>query len=330
MIEFQKVGDFGYYLTPEFEGEQVNIRWGGKARELLGLPEEFDPVMFERVLNGRNPHDGSKLTARWSSNRRNGWDITVTDEKVSSVLELLAGDDRILQLKRDANDYAMNRVEKLVGARVRKGGANDDRITGNALWATVEHETNRDGMVHRHHHNVLCNMTYDKHKGERIWKAVELDQREAKQIQRAHTKFIVKGLRQLGYKVKTHGRRYDVVGVPEEVIEQHSTGSKRVKETRQQFDSEAEKRGHPKMSRKAAAKLPLYDRPEKVGNGTREDMHRDWRSKLTDYEGLRAVHRKARGKSRRGGWPDEARVAFDRIQGYSRENHAERSVGRSR
>ena len=330
MIEFQKVGDLGYYLTPEFEGEKVNIRWGGKAVQLLGLPEEFDPVMFERVLNGRNPHDGTQLTARLKGNRRQGWDVTVTAEKVSSVLELLGGDERITQLRRDANDFAMNRLEKLVNARVRKGGANGDRVTAVALWATVEHQTNRDGMPHRHHHNVLCNMTYDKK--ERQWKAVELDQREAKAVQKAHSKFIVDGLRGMGYKVKWFGKRYNVPAVDDQVIDRFSTGSKRVSRTKDAFDAKAEELGRPKMSRKAAAKLPLYDRPEKVGNGSRQDMHQSWASQLDDLEAhkLQAEVKRAKSVARREGWAYDARMAFDRRRLVERGSHELERAGRSR
>ena len=99
MINTQKLGDLGYYQMPEFAGEEAAIRWGGKGIRLLGLPDEYDPVMFERILNGRNPHDGSKLTARMSGNRRRGWDITTTHEKDVSGLELVAGDDRIAMLR---------------------------------------------------------------------------------------------------------------------------------------------------------------------------------------------------------------------------------------
>ena len=79
MIEFQSINNPGYHLQPEFTGQQVDVRWVGRGTELLGLPERFDPLMYERLLYGRNPHDGSKLTARMKENRRLGWDVTLTN-----------------------------------------------------------------------------------------------------------------------------------------------------------------------------------------------------------------------------------------------------------
>ncbi len=69
---------------------------------MLGLPDAFDAAMYERLLNGRNPFDGEKLTARLKSNRRLGWDVTLTDQKDVAVLELVAGDGRIRGLREDA------------------------------------------------------------------------------------------------------------------------------------------------------------------------------------------------------------------------------------
>lgn len=49
MIEIQAISKPGYYTTPEFSGGGLNASWIGSGTRLLGLPEQFDPVMFDRL-----------------------------------------------------------------------------------------------------------------------------------------------------------------------------------------------------------------------------------------------------------------------------------------
>ena len=57
---------------------------------------------------------------------------------------------------------AMEDVEALATTRVRKGGKDADRVTGNMVWLAVEHPdtrpTKEDGMPDwdRHIHFVVC------------------------------------------------------------------------------------------------------------------------------------------------------------------------------
>ena len=300
MIEFQPINNPGYHLTPEFTGHDVAARWVGKGAQILGLPEQFDPVMYERLLYGRNPHDGEKLTARIKDNRRLGWDVTLTNEKEVSILELVAGDDRIGQLRQDAMEYAVTRLEKQIAVRVRKGGKNEDRTTGNLVGAAFPHETNRLGEPHAHWHVCVANVSFDAK--ERQWKAVELGQVDRNKLQRDYHKFMADGMKSLGYKVKFYGNRYDVQGVPD--TERFSTRNRQIKGLEQEYDRAAAEKGTKGMDAKARAKLSLYDRPPKVGNGTRAEMVKSWMGKLNDFEhhGWRNAVGKARAAIKRSRW----------------------------
>ncbi len=331
MIEFQAINNPGYHTTPEFTGQPVAARWVGKGAQILGLPEQFDQVMYDRLLYGRNPHDGEKLTARLKDNRRLGWDVTLTNEKEVSVLELVAGDERIGKLREEAMEHAVGRLEKQIAVRVRKGGKNEDRTTGNLVGAAFPHETNRLGEPHTHFHVCVANLSFDPK--ERQWKAVELGQVDRSKLQRDYHKFMADGMKKLGYKVKFFGSRYDVQGVPD--TDRFSTRNKQIKGLEQEYDRSAAERGTKGMSDKARAKLSLYDRPPKVGNGTRGEMVGSWVDRLTDFEhhGLRNAMGKARAAVKRSKWRQEARSAFDRMRGVDREGLAperSRSQGRSR
>ena len=331
MIEFQPINNPGYHLQPEFTGREVVALWVGKGAELLGLPDRFDPLQYERLLHGRNPHDGDKLTARMKDNRRLGWDVTLTNEKEVSVLELVAGDDRIGHLRHDAMEYAVGKLEKQIAVRVRKGGKNEDRTTGNLVGAAFPHETNRLGEPHTHWHVCVANVSWDK--AERQWKAVELGQVDRAKLQHDYHKYMVDGMKQLGYKVKFYVNRYDVQGVPD--TDRFSTRNKQIKGLEQEYDRAAAEKGAKPMSDKARAKLSLYDRPPKVGNGTRGEMVKAWASKLTDFEhhGLRNAVGKAKATVKRLRWRQDSRTAFDRMRSVERETQApeqSRSSGRSR
>ena len=106
----------------------------------------------------------------------------------------------------------MGRIEKQLATRVRRDGKDTDRTTGIMIYATVSHEANRLGEPHGHHHNLVANLTYDK--AERQWKAVQLGQVDYARISQDYHKYMAKGLRKLGYKVKFYGNRYDIKNIP--------------------------------------------------------------------------------------------------------------------
>ena len=330
MIEFNHISNPGYHPTPEFEGGKVNAKWVGSGKQLLGLPDEFDPAMYQRLLAGLNPHDGSRLSARLSKVRRMGWDVTTTNEKDVAVLELVAGDDRIAKLREEAMDFVVKRLEKQIGVRVRQGGKNSDRLTDVLVGAAFSHETNRLAEPHGHWHICVANLSFDKKESK--WKAVELVNVDRPKLVRDYHRFMAKGLRGLGYRVKTHGNRYDIQGVPD-VADRFSTRNKQIKGKEAEYDQAAKDKGSKPMSDKARAKLSLYDRPPKVGNGSREAMHRSWVDKLDEPErmGLELAVKRARAKVRAESWAVDARMAFERQRGVERAyDEPERSSGRTR
>ena len=79
--------------------------------------------------------------------------------KSVSLLYAMSGDQDILEAFRAAVDETMREIETEMKTRVRKDGQNDDRTTGNMVWAEFIHTTSRpvDGMPDPQlHAHVFC------------------------------------------------------------------------------------------------------------------------------------------------------------------------------
>lgn len=168
-------GDGGYYL----DGSGLRRQWGGRAAERLELtgPPEFE--QFHRLLHGLHPRTGEQLTALLTEDRLAGWDFTASLPK-GITMAMERGDRRIQQIVYDAGDEAMADIERHAMTRVRKGGRDADRVTGNMAWLVVEHPETRpaqdDGKPDwdRHLHYVCVNATWDADEGQ--WKAMKVNE----------------------------------------------------------------------------------------------------------------------------------------------------------
>lgn len=165
--------DGGYYL----DGKELRREWGGKGAAELGLTGKPEYEQFHRLIHGLDPHTGEQLTARLTDDRVACWDFTGSVPKgVTSALE--RGDKRIATAIYDTMNETMAEVEKMAMTRVRKGGEEADRVTGNMAWLLVEHPETRptkdDGKSDwdRHFHAVVANATYDP--VEKEWKALKV------------------------------------------------------------------------------------------------------------------------------------------------------------
>ena len=206
--EHLSVGD--YYSA----GQKVTGEWFGQGAEKLGLKGTVKEAEFLALCEGKNPANGSRLTARMNSkrrdedgkvvaNRRVFYDLTLSPPKSVSVVALLQ-DERILAAHDKAVRHAMEELEKLAQARVRKGGEHGERETGNVVAAAFRHDTSRELDPHLHTHCVVFNATFDG--TENRWKALEVQgmyraQRFAEKVDPALVSFVLAGK-------KAHQRRF--------------------------------------------------------------------------------------------------------------------------
>src|SRR5437868_7992690 len=122
-----------YYGTADYysEGQEIVGCWGGKGASRLGLEGTVDKASFERLCDNLDPRTGEPLTVRTRSERRVGYDFTFSVPKSVSLLYAMSGDQGIMDAFRGGVAETMREIETEMKARVRMGGKDEDRVTGN-------------------------------------------------------------------------------------------------------------------------------------------------------------------------------------------------------
>jgi conjugative relaxase-like TrwC/TraI family protein len=292
--------DGGYYLV----GGDLHREWGGRGAERLRLSGEPRLEQFKRLLHGLDPHTGKQLTAQLVEDRIPAWDLTGSVPKgVTTAYE--RGDARIRDVLWEAARETMADIEQHATTRVRKGGQDADRVTGNLVWLAVEHAetrpTREDGMPDwdRHLHFVVANVTWDP--VEEQWKAVKMrpvfDLK--KYFDRSFDLRLSSKLAALGYEIETKltsdgrgGKKYftwDIKGIPESVTDKFSRRTKEVDEAEARIVAEMKERdadAPDHLSAVARDKLGASSRLAKREDMTLDDYREYWHSRITAEEGL--------------------------------------------
>jgi hypothetical protein len=244
-----------YYMA----GHEVAGNWGGKAAKMLGLDGPVKELEFCKLLENIRP-DGERLTLRTVEHRRPGYDFTFDVPKSVSLLHAIGGDARIEAVMKHALNTTMIEIETEMHTRVRKGGAQEDRRTGNMLWADFLHLTTRpaplgdadaerlsDSVIrsdkgetllpdpHLHVHVYAINATWDAQEGQ--WKAGVFMQakRDATYFQAAYHARLAAELEKLGYVIEPTANGFEVRGVSREVIEKFSRRTKEVEDAAEEL-----------------------------------------------------------------------------------------------
>ncbi|PCI10966.1 conjugal transfer protein [bacterium] len=221
------------------EGQEIAGRWGGVGIDLLGLTPsaERDGVTrhsFVALTKNLHPLTGDRLTQRTKRDRTIGYDFNFHAPKGVSVLHAIHGDDRILTAFRGAVNETMTEIERDAAARVRIGGRQEDRVTGNLTWAEFVHLTARPTVVndgpdpHLHAHCFVFNTTFDQE--EDRWKAAQFRQlvRDAPYYEAAFHARLAMSMRTIGYEIDRTATGWDIAGVPRSLVEKFSTRTKEI------------------------------------------------------------------------------------------------------
>jgi len=225
------------------EGERVTGRWQGRGAGFLGLSGEVQLEDFEAVRQGNHPVTGAFLRQRQSadriasdgitqSRRRNLYDFTISAPKSVSIMAILGGDDRLIEAHEKAVGELLVEIEAHAATRVRQGGANDDRATGNLVLAVYHHDTSRELDPQLHTHAVAANLTFDGTEGR--WKALQatgIYQRRA-YLTEVYRSSLARELRMLGYEIRdrrdSKGRDtgFEICGISDELLTKYSQRSR--------------------------------------------------------------------------------------------------------
>jgi conjugative relaxase-like TrwC/TraI family protein len=310
--DVKKYFDVADYYT---EGQEVVGRWGGDLAPRFGLSGRVDKASFERLCDNLHPQTGEQLTLRMNAERRVGYDFVFSAPKSFSIVEALASDaDRKTLL--GAFDAAINEtmaeIQQDMHCRVRKGGAWEDRRTGEMVWAAFDHSTarpverKRDGRKaagndnyppdpHRHRHCFAFNVTWDPK--EQCFKAGEFSyiKRDGEYFTAVFYARLARRLEGLGYVIdRSGGKEWEIAGVPGSAIRNFS---KRTGEVEQNHANRLDK-NHPDYDPdyrpEYKHELGAKTRARKQKELTPEQLRQAWYAQLSRAErtALAAVYGK--------------------------------------
>ena len=218
----------GYYAKDDPTHKEASA-WAGKGADALGLSGPVDPATFQAVLEGKVP-DGPQLGKPGKDgeiHHRPGRDVTLSAPKSVSLLALVGGDERIVEVHDQAVGKTLAWIEKnAVETRIQdKGSGTMVRAGGQKMVAaTFRHDTSRNLDPPLHTHAVIANMVQG---GDGKWRTMVNDglYRNKMAVGAIYRAELAEGLRELGYGIgKTHpDGRFEIEGVPREVIEAFST-----------------------------------------------------------------------------------------------------------
>jgi conjugative relaxase-like TrwC/TraI family protein len=275
-------GAKSYFSTADYYApgqQELKGVWRGKGAERLGLSGTIEKEAWEALCDNRNPLTGENLTARQKSERRVGYDINFHVPKSVSLLYGITGDGRILDAFRDCVNQTMCEMEAETKTRVRKGGKNEDRVTGEMVWGEHIHFTSRpiNGIPdpHLHAHCFVLNQTFDKE--ENRFKAVQIAdiKRDAPLFEARFHSRISRRMAELGLPVVRTKKGWEIEGVASSAIEKFSRRTALIEEL-------AAEKGITDAREKS--ELGAKTRERKQKDLTMDELRRVWWERLSDNE----------------------------------------------
>lgn len=216
------------------EGQEVCGEWHGIAAERLGLVGPVNQVAFDALCENRKPGTDERLTQRNKDNRIVGYDFNFHCPKSVSVAYEFTKDERILEAFKAAVTQTMREIETESKTRVRQNGADENRVTGNLVWAEFVHFTARpvNGLPdpHLHAHCYVFNTTWDD--VERKWKAGQFRdlKADAPYFEAAFHARFAKRLSEVGYRIERTTKGWELAGVPQRVLDEFSRRTEQVEQ----------------------------------------------------------------------------------------------------
>lgn len=223
-----------YYVS-----EQAPAVWKGRGSEILGIKDQqVKREDFVNLLNGKieNKRTGElqDLAAKSTKERRAGVDFTVSPPKSVSIVGLAGNDQRVVVAHEKANEIAMSWLEKHASTIRISGPEGKEKVqTGNLIYATVRHETNRSNEPQLHNHNVIIYASQDENSGK--WRSLTNDELFSlrKDADTVYKVELANELKKLGYEIEhaKNGVDFEIKGISRDQIEAFATRSTAIAES---------------------------------------------------------------------------------------------------
>jgi conjugative relaxase-like TrwC/TraI family protein len=216
------------------EGQEIRGEWQGIGAEKLALSGAVDQAAFDALCENRKPGTDERLTQRNKGNRIVGYDFNFHCPKSVSVVYEFTRDERIVNAFKLSVNQTMREIESEAKTRVRQKGANENRATGNMVWAEFVHFTARPvkGIPdpHLHAHCYAFNTTWDD--VEKKWKAGQFRdlKADAPYFEAAFHARFARQLTEVGYRIERTAKGWELAGVPQRVLDEFSRRTEQVEE----------------------------------------------------------------------------------------------------
>jgi conjugative relaxase-like TrwC/TraI family protein len=297
-----------YYTQDAIVGQ-----WHGRGAERLGLVGEIQREAFLKMCDNLDPNTGQTLTARTRTDRTVGYDMNWHAPKSVSLLYTLTRDQRILAAFQAAVRDTMQELEGDVKTRVRLGGQNAERTTGNFAYAEFVHLTARpvNGIPdpHLHAHCFVFNSTWDD--VEERWKAGQFREvvRDAPYFEAAFHARLSKGMADLGLTIERTKVGWEVAGIGKPILDKFSRRTAKIEEIAREKGI-----GNPEEK----SRLGAMTRERKGEPRSLDALRAEWKGRLTEEERAAVkdvLSRRQTPKER----PVTAHEAIDHAIGHSFE-----------
>lgn len=263
-----------YYLASQ---EIIGFTFHGKIAERIGIQSTTKDV-FHALIENINPITGDKFTIRNVQNRTVAYDINFHCPKSVSLLHVLSKDDHILKAFQDSVQETMKDMEADSLVRVRKDNSDENRNSGELIWAEFIHQTARpvNGEKpdpHLHAHCYTFNVAWDE--VERKFKAGQFRtiKRDMPFYQARFHKRLSDNLIQLGYRIRKTKQAFEIIGVPQEAIDLFSKRT-------QDIEKFAKENNITKAD--DLDKIGGRTRAKKQKSLTMAQLQKDWRKQIHD------------------------------------------------
>jgi conjugative relaxase-like TrwC/TraI family protein len=276
------------------EGQRVAGEWLGLGAQRLGLAGKVRADDFLRLCENQHPSSGETLTQRLNTTRTEGgenaanrrifYDFTFSPPKSVSIAGFLGNDKRIFETHARAVRSALKEFESFAATRIRVGGGQTDRLTGNFTAALFTHDTSRALDPHLHTHCIVFNATFDT--VENRWKALQNYEllRARKFAENAYYHELARELRSFGYRIRNLPRGdFQVEGVSDELCQRFSKRDAEIDKALAKLLADHPELGGANIA-DLRAKLATEKRTRKQKDLSQDELRTLWEAQLSKSE----------------------------------------------